>query len=161
MGRKLKSRLDLLKPRLDQRVQHKQECQKEGHDKRAKVRSFKVGDSVYVKNHGRGDKWLFGTIVESYGPLSYQVELPDQRVVRCHQDHIRPKTGPRERSATSDDLEDVLLDIPPTNSPAVTVPEQKDTANSNPATDSEPLGTRTTLPHSSTTLSGLLWPYVV
>ena len=137
MGRKLNSRLNLLKPSLDQRVQHRQECQKEGHDKRAKVRSFEVGDSVYVKNHGRGDRWLSGTVVEQRGPLSYRIGLPDRRVVRCHQDHVRPRTGSSGQSTSSDDSEDVLLEVP-TSTPAVSQEDSSNPDTANPDTDSEP-----------------------
>lgn len=139
MGKKLKSRLDLLKPSLDQRVQRRQECQKEGHDKRAKVRSFEVGENVYVLNHNRGSKWLPGTIVERRGPLSYCVELLDKRIVRCHQDHIRPRTESKDRRTESDVVEDGLWDVPTTaNTPPATVPDQADSPNHETPTDSEP-----------------------
>ncbi len=126
MGKKMKSRLDLLKPSLDQRVQHRQERQKEGHDKRAKVRSFEVGEQVYVKNHSRGSKWLPGTIIERRGPLSYRVELLDKRTVRCHQDHVRLRARSKEQSTSSDVVEDGLWDVPTADTPAATVPDPED-----------------------------------
>jgi len=79
LGRKMKSRLDLLKHQLEQRVLHKQNSQKEGHDKRARSRSFEIGNTVFVKNHGSEDKLLPGEIIECRGPLSYRVKLQDSQ----------------------------------------------------------------------------------
>ena len=54
---------------------------------------------------------MSGTIVERRGPLSYRVELPDKRIVRCHQDHIRPGASSKEPCTSSDEF---LVDIPVT-----------------------------------------------
>ena len=81
MGRKLHSRLDLLKPRIDKRVLGKQERQKTDHDKNVRDRFFSKEEKVFAKNHGKGDKWLYGEIVEKSGPLSFKVKLDDGRVV--------------------------------------------------------------------------------
>ena len=82
-----------------------------------------------------------------------------RRVVKCHQDHVRPRTGSSGQSTSSDDSEDVLLKVP-TSTPAVS---QKDSSNpdtANPDTDSEPPEPQITLPSSSTKPSGLLWPFL-
>ena len=54
LGRRLRSRLDLLKPDLAKRVEREQERQKEAHDRHSQDRSLVVGDAVYVRNFGRG-----------------------------------------------------------------------------------------------------------
>ena len=69
MGRKLHSRLVLLKPRIDKRVLEKQERQKADHDKNVRDRFFSKEEKVFAKNHGKGDKWLYCEIVEKSGPL--------------------------------------------------------------------------------------------
>ena len=51
MGRRLRSRLDLVKPSIGQRVQDKQCRQQLDHDKHAKARGFVEGEKVFVKNH--------------------------------------------------------------------------------------------------------------
>ena len=88
MGRRPRSRLDLLIPNLATKMQHKQQSQKHYHDKRSQQRIFEVGDRVNVKNFPTGDNWLQGTIVKVSGPLSFQVKLQDGRIVRRHVDHI-------------------------------------------------------------------------
>ena len=70
LGRKPRSRLDILKPSVMNTVHEKQFRQKAGHDKRSKARQFTVGEHVFVRNHGLGEKWLPGTITETSGPLS-------------------------------------------------------------------------------------------
>ena len=88
-GRQLHSRLDLLRPSLESRVEHNQQRQKEGHDQHARERQFSVSDCVYVCNFGQGELWLPGIISEVTGPVSYTIELTDGRTVRRHQDHVR------------------------------------------------------------------------
>ena len=50
---------------------------------------FQVGDLIYVKNHRPVPTWLCGKVIETTGPLSYRVQLEDERTWRCHQDHLR------------------------------------------------------------------------
>ena len=85
-------RFDLLKPRIDKRVLEKQERQKADHDKNVRDRFFSKGEKVFAKNHGKGDKWLYGEIVEKSGPLSFHVKLDDGRVTRYHQDHLQKRS---------------------------------------------------------------------
>ena len=89
LGRRPRTRLDLLKPNTAERVEQKQRDQKAKHDKKAKARQFGVGDHVFVKNHGVGERWVPGVIREMSGPVSFHVELEDGRHKRCHQDHLR------------------------------------------------------------------------
>ena len=72
LGRRLKSRLDLLKPMTAKRVEANQWKQKKQHDVRANDRCFQ-GDTVFVKNFQSGDKWLPGVISKRIGPVSFVV----------------------------------------------------------------------------------------
>ena len=81
MGRRPRSRLDLLIPDMVSKMQHKQQNQKH-HDKRAQHRTLKVGDKVSVRNFPAGNSWLQGTIVKVSEPLSFHVELQDGRIIR-------------------------------------------------------------------------------
>ena len=49
LGRNLRTRLDLIRPDIEQRVCEKQSQQKKDHDKWVKVRTFDVGERVMVK----------------------------------------------------------------------------------------------------------------
>ena len=93
LGRRPRSRLELLKPNLTAHVEDKQQQQKASHDTSAKMRVFQVGDLVYVKNHRQGPTWLCGKVIETTGPLSYRVQLEDERIWRCHQDHLRQRVN--------------------------------------------------------------------
>ena len=72
MGRKLRTRLDLIHPRaketvnddqnhvvVKERVLQSQKKQKEYHDRAAKMREFEVGDHVLARNYSRrGPKFV-------------------------------------------------------------------------------------------------------
>ena len=81
LGRRLRSRLDLVRPNTAERVEQKQQDQ---HDQKARSRRFQLRDYVFVKNFGAGSRWLPGEIVEVIGPVSFQVLLEDGRRRRCH-----------------------------------------------------------------------------
>ena len=98
MGRKLRSRLDLLHPNLQSKVHKKQERMKETHDAHAMERQFKEGDKIYLKNFGHGPKWLSGVIQMVTGPVSYTVVTADGREHRRHVDHIRTRYEEQEVS---------------------------------------------------------------
>ena len=89
LGRRPRTRLDLLKPHTAERVERKQLQQMAAHDAKAKSRTFRVGDKVYAKNFGTGSHWLPGEITGTTGPVSYTVRLEDGRERRCHVDQFR------------------------------------------------------------------------
>ena len=74
MGRRLHSRLDLMKPDLTETVQSKQLKQKLLHDNEKSFRKFSEGDADYIKDfcHAK-PKWVSGTIQKPTGPVSYSV----------------------------------------------------------------------------------------
>lgn len=88
LGRKLRCTLDSIHPGLDRKVMKKQEQQTKDHNKKAKGRWFKTGDSVLTQNFSLGPKWIPGLIESVTGPVSYKVMLGDGRVVRRHVDQI-------------------------------------------------------------------------
>nr|XP_033960387.1 uncharacterized protein K02A2.6-like [Pseudochaenichthys georgianus] len=88
LGRKLRCCLDSIHPDLCMKVKEKQERQIRDHDKKAKGRWFKTGDSVLTRNFSFGPKWIPGIIESVTGPVSYTVMLGDGRVVRRHVDQI-------------------------------------------------------------------------
>ena len=84
-----RTRLDLLKPNTAERIEQKQQKQKDRHDAKSKDRTFKSGDQVYVRNYLRGDKWLPGVIIETITSQMFKVKLSGGRVRRCHIEQIR------------------------------------------------------------------------
>ena len=74
-GHKLRTRFDLLCPTVSDRVEEKQQKQKEYFDESTKDRIFKVGQEVYVKNFHQGQKWLKETIVAYRGNVMFEVFL--------------------------------------------------------------------------------------
>ena len=91
LGKRLRTRLDLLKPDIHKRVEEKQAKQKEAHDTSARVREFSLGDKVFVRNFGQGERWLHGEVVEVTGPVSYRIRMAGGNQRRCHQDQLRSR----------------------------------------------------------------------
>ena len=88
LGRKVRSRLDLLLPDLKQRVERKQDSQKQSYDKHTRPRVFEVGSRVFALSFGQGNRWLQGTVIQSKPPM-YTVKVNDGRVKRCHANQLR------------------------------------------------------------------------
>ena len=91
-GRRLRSRLDLLKPNTAVRVELEQSKQVEQREKRSRERHFEVGDSVCVRNTTSGSQWSPGEVITKSGPVSYRVRLTDGRERRCHVEQIHKRT---------------------------------------------------------------------
>ena len=75
-----------------------------------------MNDSVYVRNFGRGKKWIPGEIVKSTGPVSYKVKTNDGLLVRRHADQIKVTCADQEFESltppSSDQLRPVVHSIP-------------------------------------------------
>ena len=89
VGRRLRTRLDLLRPNLEERVERKQKEQKQRHSRIAKERKFEIGDLVYIRNYNQGGKWLQRKIVDNIGKSMFRVCVKDGIFRRCHADQIR------------------------------------------------------------------------
>lgn len=92
LGRKLRTRLDLIKPSTDIKVRHNQFTQTI--NKRGRERNFVPGDKVYVKNFRPGARWLPARVIEKVGRLSYRLQVSTSHgsfVWKRHQDHLRKR----------------------------------------------------------------------
>ena len=97
--RSVKTKLDLLHPNLQGKVQKQQLQMKMNHDKKADGRTTAVGDTVNVKNFSHGPKWMPGVVVKVTGPVSYEVLLSDERVVRRVVNQIQRRHIDRPKEA--------------------------------------------------------------
>ena len=109
LGRRPRSKLDLMKPHTAERVERKQSQQKAKHDATAKPRKFHIGDPVYLKDHTGSRRWLAGKIVKETGPVSFHVQLQDGQQKRCHQDQLRVRVVESDITVTSDNSGDARL----------------------------------------------------
>ena len=73
MGRKLRTRLDLILPSLQEHLKQKQCKVLERNDSR-NVRSFTVGEKVLARYCQGKDKWVQGVIIEVLGSRHYMVQ---------------------------------------------------------------------------------------
>ena len=121
-GRHPRSRLDLMTPGVSATVERSQQRQQAAHDQHAKDRSFQINDQVFVRSFRGPVQWLPGMVTAINGPLSYEITLSDNRVVRRHVDHVRARTSTTD-AADGDWVPDV-----PTDPPVIIPPPNRDPA---------------------------------
>uniref|UniRef100_A0A5S6QLD9 RNA-directed DNA polymerase n=1 Tax=Trichuris muris TaxID=70415 RepID=A0A5S6QLD9_TRIMR len=87
LGRRLRTKLDLLKPALDFHIDKRLFKQAEYHDRSSRSRSFNIGDRVYVyePNEAKQEK---GVIIERLAENVYLVSYKGKKG-RKHADHLR------------------------------------------------------------------------
>ena len=73
IGYRPRTRLDLLRPDISNRVQSRQQLQKLHHYQRARERMFQTGETGSIRNFI--DNWIPKVIAKQNGPLSYHVKL--------------------------------------------------------------------------------------
>ena len=103
-------------PSLRDQVQQQQQKQKTQHDRRCTNCSYQQGDSVLARNFRQGSTndltRLPGKILKPAGPLSYEIKLSNDQIIRRHTDHIRPSevnSGDTSTTISDNVLDDALL----------------------------------------------------
>lgn len=72
LGRRMRTRLDLLRPNMAEKVLHAQAKQMEN---TSRFPEHQEGDTVLVRNYAGGAKWKTGKVVGRTGPVSYTVNV--------------------------------------------------------------------------------------
>ena len=86
-----RSRLDLLRPSIQNSVIQKQANDKQRHDAHAAERTFRGGHTVWAMNFQGKPKWIATVVENQLGPLTFVVRLKDGRTWKRHQDHLRER----------------------------------------------------------------------
>ena len=115
LGRDLRTRLDLLRPELLERVEEKQAQQTRYHNLHCKRRELAPGTAVWARNWREGATWIRGHVRDCLGPVSYRVKLENGQSWRRHIDHLRERfeDNPTDSSSAVDDSTDSLPDSDP------------------------------------------------
>ena len=124
LKRKLRTRLDLLRPTVEGHVHEEQQKQKKYHDRHSQSRSYHVGQAVLVRNLRDGAPWLVGCVVEVLGPANYEVEVNGQVWMR-HADQLMAYKGVQDTD--TEPVGEAPLPIPPV--PIVTESNAEATVN--------------------------------
>ncbi|XP_062606687.1 uncharacterized protein K02A2.6-like [Saccostrea cucullata] len=101
IGRSLQSRLDLIKPDIEQNVKNKQFHI--ASKRSSSLRVFEPGHSVIVRDYRHSSKsdWVPGTVQEQTGPVSYRVQVGDN-TWRRHVDQIYDSSLKNQEVVPSD-----------------------------------------------------------
>lgn len=87
MGRKVKTRLDLLRPELRSQVSIRQEKQSNKRGQSRIVLSFVEGQTVWIREYWQSKaQWIGEWIKEILGTRTHAVETKDGHVMRRHSD---------------------------------------------------------------------------
>ena len=96
-GRNLRTRLDIIKPDLKAKVASGQDRAKLSKHCGTKVREFKPGQNVMVRDYRSHDhRWIPAQIESQTGPLSYTVDSGFGTTWRRHADQLRAGTCEKE-----------------------------------------------------------------
>ncbi|XP_046565949.1 uncharacterized protein K02A2.6-like [Haliotis rubra] len=136
IGRRLRSRLDLLKPNIAMTVAEAQEKQiQERGAGKVRTDTFEPNQPVLARNYREGAKWVPGTVVDKSGPVSYKVQVNPGSVWRRHTDQLLPCSNPvmaGDVSASSINLEQTA-ELPECANPVITSETDTDSDKQIPA----------------------------
>ena len=93
LGRRLRTRLDLLKPDLSVQINNRQIDQSVAKGGSV-TRHFSIGQRVIARNYNGKSKWVPGIVRTQLGPLCYEVEIGPNLVWRRHTDQIKDSNVP-------------------------------------------------------------------
>ena len=123
LGRKIRTRLDLILPNCEAKVFQRQAEQKKNHDRSAHTRQLSTGERVMARNYrDKKKRWLPGTVVQKLGPLTYSVQLDTGMLWRRHIDQLR-LISDKSVKENSTDLEHCVSPTP-VNVPNTDQPQQ-------------------------------------
>ncbi|XP_061724707.1 uncharacterized protein K02A2.6-like [Cydia pomonella] len=90
LGRRLRTRLDTIKPDREGHVRRAQQRQQEAAG--GVSRSVEMEDAVWYRKYLKGEKWFPGRIVDVLGPSNYKVLGDDGETVHRHIDQLRKRS---------------------------------------------------------------------
>ena len=149
MGRRPRSKLDLVRPNTAERVESKLLQQKVNHDVAMYPHVFQKEEEVYARNFGRGQMWFPGRVVKHISSVSCLICGTDGRLFRRHQDHMRPRQSQAllETDQSNSELPGVEFPVDDASDGETSVqPSQREGTLDNSAMASQLAVTQTTQP---------------
>ena len=126
MGRKLRTRHDLVLPSVEEHVKKQQYKVLERNGNR-NIRTFTKGQNVFVRNYQGKEKWIRGEITEVLGLRHYMVKLPGGVWKRRIDQLLKDDT----QIAGKSDLDDTEISTETSTSPVTEkLPETSDGSGS-------------------------------
>ena len=107
LGRRVRTRFDLLHPSCDRHVRDKQATQKACHDHHARHRELGVDQEVMARNWRPGPEWVRGVVMERLGPLTYHIRTSSGQLWKRHIDQVRELGDHPEKRTASTEMSDL------------------------------------------------------
>ena len=119
MGRRLRTRLELLRPDLSARIEQKWRRMNP-----MVRRGFEVGEPVMAKDYrNRGSAWTKGVVQDRLGPVTYRVQV-GKLLWKRHIDQLRELAGSKIADVEPKSCELSEVDLPETLDASMPVPTQ-------------------------------------
>ena len=130
-GRNLRTRLDVLKPNLHNRVNKRTSASA---ITSKEPRELAVGDRVLVRDYRQAkESWIEGVVIQKLGPVTYKVQVDNNLIWKRHIDQLISATADPLKPQAEPVYPDIdtlpSVSVPPT---IVTTAEPKDKPTSSP-----------------------------
>ncbi|CAL8106073.1 unnamed protein product [Orchesella dallaii] len=137
-GRKLRMRIDLVKPDIQTSVADAQAKQEATYNKKVKMGRFHPDQEVWVQTFSRNEqKWTRGKVIHAVGPVSYMIQVGDKKIKR-HVDQMSDAIPDMQMTMAPDPV--ATADVPSPSS--VELAEPPRTGVQLPTDSSRPRRTR-------------------
>lgn len=134
IGRKLRTRLDLLRPSIKERVGSEQAKQRQYYRGNRTI-DFKKDDMVIARAYS-GNKWVNATIIEQISPVTYVVQTVYNQKWKRHVDQLKPRIGPSVNvEFPNDSLNSPSVESDALNEANSSIEESSITLNDNASSD--------------------------
>lgn len=111
LGRKVRTRLDLIKPDVGEQVLRRQSQQKAQHDLHARYRDLHIGQKVMARNMRPGPTWIPGEVIQKLGPVTYLVDVYGDKPWKCHMDQLKELGDTPPVMAPASDTPAVIIPV--------------------------------------------------
>lgn len=102
LGRKIRTKLDLLMPSVENRVLDKQAKQRENYGGK-NYEKFRPGTKIRFRNYSvKGPRWGNGEIVKQIGEVMYQIKTENGEMIKRHKNQIVPDLSENKSVCTSE-----------------------------------------------------------
>ncbi|XP_053619962.1 uncharacterized protein K02A2.6-like [Plodia interpunctella] len=134
LGRRLRTKLDALKPNREGKVREAQQRQKVA--AKGSNRELRPNETVWYRQYLKSQKWASGQVAECVGPSNYKIRDKHGEVLHRHIDQLRRRTGGRSSLACPDTEFNTSQNESSTNSePQIALPDAGDAAQSEEIND--------------------------
>lgn len=128
LGRRLRGRLDLLRPDVGAAPRSVQLDREQRQPPAVNLRVAQVGDAILMRDYSKNNaKWAEGVVVQRSGPVSYSVQTKDGHVHKRHIDQLLVESNRKSRYSLSNVHDDLPNDRATYSQNPIALPPESNT----------------------------------